>query len=200
MRDMTRDDLQDLLPELLHGRLSATDAAELERAVAADPALSAELTLLRAVRRVQQPVRVIDVARIVAALPSPPVTQLKAVIDAPMVDAPVIDDLAQRRDAKRPMLSRRFARAAALLIVVGGGTMVSVWERRGTASAPVPPIAATDTPAVAAGTAMQLGLGTSTDELSVEQLRALEADIRSLDGVTSAEPEAATELLPSEGA
>lgn len=190
MRDMTRDELQDLLPELLHGRLSATDAAELERAVAADPDLSAEMDLLRAVRRVQQPARAIDVARIVAALPSPPFAQLP----------PVIDELAQRREAKRPMISRRFARAAALLLVVGGGTMVSVWERRGTASAPVSPIAARDSQVLAASTAMQLGLGTSTDELSVEQLRALEADIRSLDGVTSAEPEAATELLPSEGA
>ena len=189
MRDRPKDELQDLLPELLHGRLTATDAADLERAVAADPDLAAELSMLRSVRASQRPAPAIDIARIVAALPSPPKAQV----------APEIDELAQRREAKRPMISRRFARAAALLIVVGGGTMVSVWEGRRTASAPVSPIVASDSPAVAF-VAMQLGLGTSTDDLSVEQLRALESDIRSLDGVPSAEPEMSRELLPGEGA
>lgn len=189
MRDMTRDELQDLLPELLHGRLSATDAAELERAVAADPDLSSDLALLRAVRASQRSLSAIDVARIVAALPSPPAAQV----------APAIDEMALRRDRKRPMISSRFARAAAVLIVVGGGTMVSVWQGRGTASAPVSTVVAIDTPSVG-GAAMQLGLGASTDELSVEQLRALEADIRALDGVPSAEPETTPELLSVEGA
>ena len=189
MRDKTRDELQELLPELLHGRLTATDAAELERAVTADPDLAAEFAVLRSVRASHRQAPAIDIARIVAALPSPPSAQV----------APEIDQLAQRREAKRPMISRKFARAAALLIVVGGGTMVSVWEGRRTASAPVSPIIASEAPAVA-GAAMQLGLGASTDELSVEQLRALESDIRSLDGVPSAEPETTPELLPSEGA
>jgi hypothetical protein len=52
---------------------------------------------------------------------------------------------------------------------------------------------------VAAGS-MQLGLGASTDELSVEQLRALEADIRTLDGIPAAEPDAAADYLAGEGA
>ena len=189
MRDMTRDELQDLLPELLHGRLSATDAADLERAVAADPDLTAELTLLRSVRSAHQRAPVIDMARIVAALPSAHVVP----------ETQAIDQLAQRREQKRPLISRSFARAAALLIVVGGGTMVSVWEGRRTASTPIASGIAVDSPAVAA-TTMQLGLGTSTDELSVDQLRALEADIRALDGLPSAEPESTTELLPGEGA
>ena len=111
MRDMTRDELQDLLPELLHGRLSATDAAELERAVAADPDLSAEMDFLRSVRRVQQPARAIDVARIVAALPSPPFAQLP----------PVIDELAQRREANRREIIGRFAsRRCASSSITGG--------------------------------------------------------------------------------
>jgi hypothetical protein len=87
-----------------------------------------------------------------------------------------------------------------LLVVVGGGTMVSVWGRGGTAPAPVVPDVRAES-AMAAGTgAMQLGLGTSTDDLSVEQLRALESDIRALDGMPSAEPDAGTDLLPVEGA
>ena len=193
MRDLSRDELQDLLPDLLHGRLSATDAMALEQAVAADPELAAELAaelaLLRSVRAAQRPVPAVNVARIVSALPSPPNA----------AGSTQVDELAHRRQAKRPMISRTFARAAALLVVVGGGTMVSVWEGRGTASIPVPPVVAAETAAVG-GNTMQLGLGTSTDDLSVEQLRALESDIRSLDGVPSAEPDAATDLMPAEGA
>lgn len=193
MRDLTRDELQDRLPELMHGRLSATDAAALERAVAADSELATELTMLRAVRAAHSGTPVIDVSRIVAALPAPRVEPLT------MGSTPEIDDLAARRNAQRPLISRRFARAAALLVVVGGGTMVSVWDRSGTVPTPaVPAMSAVSTPV--ASTDMQLGLGTSTDELTVEQLRALESDIWSLDGVPSAEPESATDLLPSEGA
>ena len=189
MRDKTRDELQDLLPELLHGRLSATDAAELERAVAADPDLAEELSLLRVVHASHQRLPRIDIGRIVAALPAP--------VSAPT--APVVDQLADRRSAKRPLISRGMARAAALLLVVGGGTMLSVWRVRDVALTSANTSIVVDSPFVA-GNTLQLGLGTSTDELSVEQLRALESDIRSLDGVPSADPDATSELLPVEGA
>ena len=191
MREMTRDELQDCLPDLLHGRLSADEAAIVERAVAADPELAAELAMLRAVRTAHRAAPAIDVSRIVQALPAPP---------TPVV-APVVDDLAQRRAAKqRPMISMRFARAAALLVVVGGGTMVTVWNGRGAGSSiPATPVSAESV--AVAGAPMQLGLGTSTDDLSTEQLRQLEADIQALDGVPSADPDAMTDdLLAGEGA
>lgn len=189
MRDMTRDDMQDQLPDLLHGRLTADDAAALERAVAADPGLAAELAVLRAVRAAQAGTPVLNVARIVAALPAAPAAAV----------APVIDDLAARRAVRRPLISYRFARAAALLVVVGGGTLVSVWNGRTRGASDGAAAVRAESVAVGAG-AMQLGLGTSTDELSVEQLRALEADIRALDGIPSAEPDAGSEFLAGEGA
>lgn len=189
MRDMSRDAMQDQLPELLHGRLSADDAAELERAVAADPALAAELAMLRAVRTSHARTPSVDVARIVASLPAAPST----------LAGPAHDDLAARRSARRPAISYRFARAAAVLLVVGGGTLVSVWNGRTRAvSEPFPMVRAESV--AAGGGAMQLGLGTSTDELSVEQLRALEADIKSLDGIPSAEPDARSDFMAGEGA
>ncbi|MES3033010.1 MAG: hypothetical protein V4813_03320 [Gemmatimonadota bacterium] len=189
MRDMTRDEMQDLLPELLHGRLSANDAAVLEHAVAAAPELAAELAMLRAVASSHARMPVVDVSRIVAALPAPPAVTV----------APVIDDLSARRNARRPSISYRFARAAALLVVVGGGTLVSVYNTRTRTANDGAAVAPAESVAVG-GTEMQLGLGTSTDELSVEQLRALEADIRSLDGVPSAEPDAGSDFLAGEGA
>jgi anti-sigma factor RsiW len=191
MRDMTRDELQDCLPDLLNGRLTAADAELVERAVATDPELAQELALLRAVRTAHRVApTAINVAQIVGALPAAP---------APAV-APLVDELALRRNAKRPAISLRFARAAALLVVVGGGTMVTVWSGRqpGSVSSTVRPSA--ESLAVNPSAVPQLGLGTSTDELSVEQLRALEADIRALDGVPAAEPEVATDLFAAEGA
>lgn len=191
MRDMTRDELQDALPDLLHGRLSADDAAAVERAVLADPALMSELTMLRAVRDAHQSAPAVDVARIVNALPSPPATGV----------APSVDELALRREARRPLISRKFARAAALFVVVGGGTMVTVWNGRGRPVLPaVAPITATADSFAVDGGAMQLGFGASTDDLSVDQLRALEDDIRSLDGAPSAEPDVSADLLAGEGA
>ncbi len=190
MRDMTRDELQDCLPDLLHGRLSADDAAIVERAIAVDPELAAEFHLLRTARAAHQAPVAINVAQIVGALPAPPRT----------ADAPMVDELAARRNAKRPMISMRFARAAALLLVVGGGTAVTVMngrqqhELRGVGPTAAASLAARES------SAPQLGLGASTDDLSVEQLRALEADILALDGVPSAEPETAVDLSAAEGA
>ena len=190
MRDWTRDELQDCLPDLLHGRLPADEVAEVERAVAADPELSAELELLRSVRSAYRSAAPsIDVARILNALTAVQAAQV----------SPVVDDFAARRtvNARRPLISHRFARAAALLVVVGGGTMVTVWNGRRSADIPAAtPVSAESV--VVAGQAMQLGFGTSTDELSTEQLRALEADIQSLDGTPSADPDATIDLLDGE--
>lgn len=190
MRNWTRDELQDCLPDLLHGRLPADEAAEVARAVAADPELTAELALLRSVRGAyRSAASSIDVSRIVSALPAPPAVPVSL----------LVDDLAARRavNTRRPLISLRFARAAAVLVVVGGGTMITVWNGRRTADIPgVTPVSAESL--VVAGQAMQLGFGTSTDDLSTEQLRALEADIQSLDGTPSADPDATIDLLDGE--
>ena len=192
MHDMTRDEMQDRLPDLLHGRLSPVDAAALEQHIATDPGLAAELAMLRLVMTSHRSAPRIDVARVVAALPTSPA--------AAAAVAPSVDDLGMRRAARRPVVSRAFLRAAALLVVVGGGTMVSVWNGGSTsvpaASTPV----TTESIASAGAGAMQLGLGTSTDDLSVEQLRALEADIRALDGVPSGDVDAASDVFTAGGA
>jgi len=190
MHDMTRDELQDLLPDLLHGHLSAVDAEAVGRLVALDPELSAELALLRTVNAAHRRGAAIDISRIVSALPVVPVS----------ISERMVDDLAARRVAKRrPWISNRFARAAALLVVVGGGTMVSVLSDRDGSPSELPTTVSAESTA-RASSVIQLGLGASTDELSVEQLRALEGEIQLLDGIPSADPDAAPELLPVEGA
>jgi hypothetical protein len=188
MRELTRDEMLDRLPELLHGTLSADVRAQIDAALRDDPQMADELETLRTVMAGRGQTPPIDIARIVAALPAPP-----AVITA----AVPVDQLAERRAAKRPWISTRFARAAALLVVVGGGTLVSVLGRDGTA-----PAGGADVVAESSAAAVQTGLalGAPIDELSMEQLQALEAEIKALDGVPSDEPDGTAELLAGEGA
>jgi anti-sigma factor RsiW len=189
MRELTKGEVQDRLPDLLHERLSAEDATSMERALAADPELAAEFALLRSVRDAMESHPAVDVSRILAALPSTPARAA----------AEPVDELALRRAARLPLVSPRFARAAALLVMIGGGTLVSVYRSSGFTGPNVLTPVTSESSAVAAGP-MQLGLGAYTDDLTVDQLRALEADIRSLDGIPSAELEGNADLLTSEGA
>lgn len=188
MRDMDRTALRDRLPDLVHGALAAEDATTLEALVATDTELAAELALLRTISSVHGRAPAVDVAAIVRALPP-----------APTPTATVIDQLAERRASRRPAISMRFARAAALLVVVGGGTVIMLRSRAGGGN--TPPIVEAPVESVATATAaLQLGLGAPTDELSVDQLKALEEDIRALDGLPSIEPDATTDLSVGEGA
>lgn len=179
MHDLNRDQIQDLLPEYAKASLAPELTAAVERALREDDGLAAELSVLRRVQGAYAATPAVDYARILHALPTPPSSDR--------------DDLALRRERKRPMISLRFARAAALLVVVGGGTLMTVWKTTGGTGEGSGPAGATVS-------TMELGFGASTDELSVEQLRALEADIQSLDGEPSAEPETSADLFGSEGA
>ena len=191
MHELTRDEVQDRLVDLVHGRLSGAELALVEQAVAADVDLGDELRLLRSVHGALRGAPALDVAAIVAALPTP----------SAMAPIAVTDDLAMRRATRQRGSMRRFARAAAVLAVLGGGTMIAL--SRGGVQSPSEPAAVTalgsDT-AGAAPMAMQLSLGASVDELSIEQLDALQTDIKALDGLPSADLDAATDLLAGEGA
>lgn len=190
MREMTRADVQDLLPDLLHGRLPAAVHADVERVVAADPDLSAELAVLRRLHAVHAASPVVDISRIVAALPTPPNVMPSVAAER--------DELAARRRMPRAPRFAGFARAAAVLLVLGGSALVATRVSRTPDSA-----VATSAPAESlalVADAVQLGLGVPTDDLTVEQLRALERDIDALDGEPSAEPDAITNLADGEGA
>ncbi len=193
MHEPTRDEMQDRLVDMIHGRLAGDALASLERAVAADPALAEELALLRLVHGAMRGTPAIDVSAIVAALPAAPVTPSRIVPSAGG------DDLAIRRAGRQRSGLMRFARAAAVLVVLGGGTLVAVSRTRSASTSGAVVTGAPDT-LEAVERAMQLSLGMSVDELSVEQLDGLQADILALDGLPSAEPDAAGDLLDGKGA
>jgi anti-sigma factor RsiW len=70
MTDCPNGDIRDLLPDLLHGRLDATDRARVEQHVATCSACTAELALLRDLRSTMRRTPAIDSAKIAAAIPA----------------------------------------------------------------------------------------------------------------------------------
>jgi hypothetical protein len=74
MSECLNTELRDLLPDVAAERLSGSERARVAAHLASCESCAAEVELLRAARRVMsQGVPVLDVARIVAALPKPPV-------------------------------------------------------------------------------------------------------------------------------
>lgn len=68
MKECTRDDMRDLLPDLVHERLDAATRAEVTRHVASCAECQAELELLRSMRNALAPAPQLDVRRIAAAV------------------------------------------------------------------------------------------------------------------------------------
>lgn len=164
MRDMDEGDVRDRLPLLLHGALPRDEADAVRAALADDAALADELALLRALREAHAEAPAIDTARIVAALPAPP--RSRATIGA-----------RPRFAAGYAQRVTRWAQAAAVVGVLSVGALATRIGR--------------DAPDAAAPTvvAHELRVGAPLDELSVDELRALANEIRTLDGLPSEEPE-----------
>ena len=79
MTDCSNGDIRDLLPDLLHGRLDASERARVEHHVSSCDACRAELALLSELRSTMRRVPAIDTAKISASIPAyrPPVRQTR---------------------------------------------------------------------------------------------------------------------------
>ena len=172
MRDCSRDDIKDLLPDYALGHLDAAAASEVATHLATCQSCVAELAVVRAAHAAFK-APTVDIAQIVRALPTP-VTPL-----APRIE-------------KR---SRRFMswRVAAMIgtIAVGG---VSVAMLNGILGRPphphtrvVGPPAPVDKPNEVSG----LSVGGNLNDLSDKEMQALLDKLDELDAVPSAEPQPA---------
>jgi hypothetical protein len=194
MTDCPNGEVRDLLPDLLNGRLSPDVRREVEVHVRSCADCRTELALLRDLRATMARVPAMDVARISAAIP------------------------AHRAPARRSFAGWR---AAAILLVVAGGTSVAL-IRHGLGGPDAvlavahPPIAAPTvvssapptslTPTVPAPTPVahvrpvavrELAVASSTtSDLSDRELKALLKDIESLDAVPSTDVENAALISP----
>lgn len=175
MRDLDEGEVRDLLPLLAAGVLPPVEAAATRARVVADAALGEELALLTALRDAHAAVPVLDTARIVAALPSPRVGVSRIAVTRPPAFAP--------GHAARLHRAARMAAAVAAVAIAG----VSAWIGRTMATMPDARPTAPATVASDAGATLRLGL--PLEELTDEQLTALEAEIRTLDALPPEAPE-----------
>lgn len=211
--DGAADDVRDLLPALLHGRLAGAERARVEAHVAACRACAAELTLLRDVR-----------GAVTAGAPRLDLDAIATAVRAATVPAAARLDLVAPAGAPPPVVPRSVAAptrwrvsprlralAATVLVAVGAGT---VWLVRGVpngvrpvgtpVAAGAPPVASppdappaapaagrTAAPAVLA--AAEPGLGARFDDLSDEELQEVIAAVEGADrALPSEEPDPAT--------
>lgn len=198
MNDCQNGDMRDLLPGYVHGTLSAADRSAVTTHLETCADCATEAGLIANASRAF-PVPVLDVERIVKALPSAP------------------------RHSNRGWLAGGAWRAAAAigLLALGAYSVVAVRARfsaasRQTAAASAPTtstaVAATSpravpvidappraiAPAAASGTRAQgMSFGGGLSDLSDEQLDALLAELNALDSLPSAEPEShLTPIVP----
>jgi anti-sigma factor RsiW len=195
MTDCPNGALRDLLPDLVHGRLSLAARRELEAHVNACAACAEELALLRGLRASMARAPHIDPARISAAIPT------------------------YRAPARHSWAGWRSA-AAIAAIAVGGASVAIVRQVSGPGPRAVQSVAVTspDSPvsiqtppsptvpttqpverrtraAPAATRELAMGSGAASD-LSERELQALLKDIESIDAVPSVDVENAVPVSP----
>lgn len=223
MNECLNADMRDALPDLIHGRLDALQAAQVEQHVAACAECAAELELLRVVAASAPAAPTIDVGRIAAALPTP--TRHGFLLHRGEGQE------AEPSSGSRPrrIWSRPAVRIAATIAIVTAGGMSLLVGRNvlspenqvgasrgpdavsqlpaaaasGRADVPDPATVspAQSSPEVAsAGVATTVASGLSlvgeTHELSDENLSTLLAEIERLDAIPGVEPET---IAPSIG-
>jgi len=163
---MDRGMLQDRLIDLVHGAGAAPERVELERAIAADPDLVAELAFLRQAHAALGATPTVNVDRIVSAIPAPPA-----------------------RRALPPRL-RSWQWAAALATVALGGISLAVVERSftGHAEGDLARGVAETTLVAIADAPLGVTFGQGLSEFDEDELDALFNEMARFDGLPSIEP------------
>lgn len=159
-------EIRDLLPEFVHDRLPPAEAARVRELLAGSEELRAEAELVRALGSALATPRV-DVGRISAGVIAQ--TIRPAVGGAPLV-------------VRRPS-SRRWLRAAALLVMVGSASAVIVQRAFG------PGNGVETAPDSAAVVSAELALTTDVSDLADAELAALEQAVASLEAAPSSDAE-----------
>jgi anti-sigma factor RsiW len=170
--------MQDRLIDLVHGTGSDTSRAEIEQAVTTDPELAAELRTLRQVRAaLGAGVPVLNVHRIVAALPAPP-------------------------SAPRAPATPRWQWAAAVAAIALGGMSLALVNaaytglRDGDLARPV----AESTMVASAGPgALAVTFGQGLTDFGDAELDVLFDELARFDGLVAVEPVRAVPLPPVAG-
>jgi len=168
MHDCPNGEIRDLLPAFVHGRLDAAEAVRVREHLSGCEACEVEVGLLRALRDdLAVPVSV-DVQAITAGVLSRTTGEVRLV------------DGGSGRSVGGGMVARRWLRAAALVLTVGGGSLLVVRQVVGPGAGPGQP--APSGPVVAAaGDGAGLGFGGGLSDLAEQELRELESAVAALE-------------------
>lgn len=193
MTDCENVEVRELLPELLHGMLSARERATVERHLASCVACTSELELLGRVRTLMAQAPAVDVGRVSAAL-----SAARRPASPPLV---AITAASPRERLARSRVRPWQAIAAAMLLVVGL-TAAGLTALRQTADSPVSSQtvvapagkATTETPPVAVvavettGDASALSLGGVLSALTDAELEEMITELDDLAALPATEP------------
>lgn len=169
MIDCPNGEIRDQLPDFMHDQLNATARAAVATHVAHCAACKAELTLLRELRGTLRSGPVVDVARIVAALPGPSRVP---------------------RDGRRRLTWRVAAAIAALM--VGGSAAAILSGRLREPEVPGSSVAqqtAPEAPRVQQVATSGISIDADLAEASAVELQAFLEDLETFDGLPAGEPE-----------
>ena len=199
MTDCPNAVIRDLLPDLVHGRLTASDRERVEAHLASCEPCAEELALLRALHGVMLDAPPIDVSRIVAALPAP--TQATPAstrwrrrgVAAALAVAAGLSAIMLSRDADpgnrvdSVVVAGRGARGAST-------RASSIVDSTGVAPSDPRPSTPTPSRRTTAAPANELAVGGELADLSDTRLASLLAEIETMDAMLAGEPD---EALPS---
>jgi anti-sigma factor RsiW len=175
MIDCPNSEIRDQLPDFIHDRVNAAARAAVAAHVARCAACAAELALLRELRETMHSGPAVDVARIVAALPTP----------SHAGGGGRVGRAGWRR------LDWRMA-AAIAAVVIGGGSAAVLSGRLGESGArdsQVTGLTPTEAPRVAEVAAVGVSIDADLGEATVAELEALLEDLDAFDGLPAGEPE-----------
>jgi predicted anti-sigma-YlaC factor YlaD len=177
-------DIQEMLPDLLHGTLDATAKARVETHLARCAACAEDLEMLRTVKAAAVFIPAIDVNRVVGQIPP-----YRSIVPA----------------AQAPARSRAVSwlvAASLAVVVLGGGSLLMIQPRPSVAPVAsvgrtLPPVGASSEPGSSGGIAPvgatppahALAMATGVDGLSDTNLRQLMNDMNGFDALPAVEPE-----------
>jgi anti-sigma-K factor RskA len=176
-RELDRGQVQDRLPDLVHGTLSATEREVVERAVAADPELARELETIRAAHyALNVGVRAANTDGIVAAIGQP-------------------------MRARRGLGVARWRIAAAIATIVIGGSSLAIVKNvfRGDSADPLT-IVGSESTLVASADPRGISFGYDLSSLGADELEALLAELEKSGGLPSTQPKTTVVVPPVEAA
>jgi hypothetical protein len=169
MSDCIDVEIRELLPELLHAKLSPADQARVEAHVAACEDCASELALLKSVQSLFARVPTVDTAAIVKALPAPP----------------------RAHPARRRLV---WQLAAALTFISLGGISLSVVRTMFPTGSAIDTAIVGESTKSARPSPMELSFAGGVADLADEDLESLLSSLDAIEAVPSSEPEPHTGL------